>query len=772
MFRRARWLILLAIVLIIAGLISVFLTQQALLKTQKPAKSAPLPPNIAATAEGWTYTKSEGDKVIFRVKAKTYQQVKEPSTFLLGNLELEIHDKKDEKVDLVKTDRATFDTAEGTMFAEGQVEITMGLPKEGPPKGHIIGIRSSRMNYDSKSMRVTTNERTTFTTDRGDGEAVGADYDPTSRELHLHADVKLHWRGLGKPERVMEVEAGELVYKELLSQVLLFPWARLKRETMNLEGNDAVVFLKDGLIERVETKNARGSDHQPGKEMEYGAAFLTMSLTPKGEITKIEAIDQARLSNLTSAARTTVTGKRIDLEFDAGNKESVLKRALANGNSRVESKPVERPGAATPPTRVMTSEVIELNMRAGGKEIDKVVTHAPGQIEFLPNKPGERKRRMNGERLYITYGANNVIQSFRAVNASTRTETPPKEKGKPVLVAVTTSRDMQADFDPQTGQMTRMEQWPDFHYEEGARKAQAEHAALDQARDIITLKAAARMSDESGSTSADEIVLDQTTGDFAATGNVASIRMPETKPEVKQSAKVDAKSEAKADAPKESGMLSGNEPLQARAQRMLSSDRNRSIRYEGNALLWQGASRLQGDKVLIDRGAGTLNAVGSVVSEFPDQQDDTAKKKGAPVFTVIRAAELNYSDKTKLAVYKTGVVMERTGLEVKSNEMRAWFREEKSETGTQSKLDRIFADGAVDIVSRAPDRTRRGAAEHSEYYIDEDKVILTGGNPFVNDSKRGITRGALITWYSKQDRLIVDSTGTGGSVSRILKKKK
>jgi len=772
MFRRARWLILLAISIIIAGLVAIFLSQKALLRTQKPPRAAPLPANISATAEGWTYTKSEGDKVIFRVKAKTYQQVKEPSTFLLENLELEIHDKKDQKVDVVKTGRATFDTAAGTMFADGQVEITMGLPKEGPPTGRLIGIHSSRMSYDSKTMRVTTEERTTFQTDQGDGEAVGADYDPATRELHLHRDVKLRWRGRSKPVREMEVEAGELVYKELLSQVLLFPWARLKRDTMTLEGNDSVVFLKDGLIDRVETRNARGSDRQPGKDMEYGAAFLKMEFTPKGEVRKIEAIDQARLSNLTPSARTTVTGNRIDLEFDASGQESTLTRAVSNGNSRVESKPVERAGIPAPPTRTLTSEVIELTMRPGGKEIEKVVTHAPGQIEFLPNRPGERKRRMNGERLYITYGPDNAIESFRAVSVTTRTETPAKEKGKPASVAVTTSRDMQADFDPRTGQMTRMEQWPDFRYQEGARKAQAERATLDQTRDIITLKTGARMSDQSGSTSADEIVLDQSTGDFAAVGNVASVRSPDNKNAAKAEVDGKADKDGRAAAKKDSGLLSGDEPLQARAQHMLSSNRNRNIRYEGKALLWQGASRLSADQVNIDREAGTLAAAGSVVSEFPDQQADAAQKKAAPGFTVIRAAEMNYSDKTKLAVYRTGVVMERTGLEVKANEMRAWFREEKSGTGTQSKLERIFADGAVDILSHSPDRTRRGGAAHSEYYLEEDKVILSGGNPFVNDSKRGITRGALITWYSKQDRLIVDSTGTGGSVSRILRKKK
>jgi lipopolysaccharide export system protein LptA len=55
-----------------------------------------------------------------------------------------------------------------------------------------------------------------------------------------------------------------------------------------------------------------------------------------------------------------------------------------------------------------------------------------------------------------------------------------------------------------------------------------------------------------------------------------------------------------------------------------------------------------------------------------------------------------------------------------------------------------------------PDRTRDATSDHAEYYVDEDKVILEGGQPRLVDSARGTTRGEKLTWYSSDDRLLVD----------------
>ena len=43
-------------------------------------------------------------------------------------------------------------------------------------------------------------------------------------------------------------------------------------------------------------------------------------------------------------------------------------------------------------TKIMRSEVIQVNMKPGGQEIQTVETHTPGSLEFLPNSPGQKHR--------------------------------------------------------------------------------------------------------------------------------------------------------------------------------------------------------------------------------------------------------------------------------------------------------------------------------------------------------------------------------------------
>ena len=76
-------------------------------------------------------------------------------------------------------------------------------------------------------------------------------------------------------------------------------------------------------------------------------------------------------------------------------------------------------------------------------------------------------------------------------------------------------------------------------------------------------------------------------------------------------------------------MLSEDEPLHARAKKMVSKENNLVIRYEGNAVLWQGADRLEAETVEIDRDNNLVKAHGHVLSQLLDKaKDDGAAPDG------------------------------------------------------------------------------------------------------------------------------------------------
>jgi len=410
-------------------------------------------------------------------------------------------------------------------------------------------------------------------------------------------------------------------------------------------------------------------------------------------------------------------------------------------------------------------------MRTGGREIEAIETDGAGALEFIPNAPEKPHRWMNGDHIWMTYGPNNTIQSFRTVTATTRTEKPKtKDMKEAPAPALTWSKNMLATFVPNSSSLDKLDQSGDFRYEEGDRHAKADRALLDQPNNIITLLGNARMADSTGSADADKIVLCQTSGDFTADGHVTSTRMPDKKKDDSQGG----------------GMLDEDKPLHARAKRMVSRDNHLDIRYEGDAVLWQGADRLEADTVEIDRDNDLLKAHGHVMSQLQDKvknddpkddppQGKAVKTSGKPalkpkadpppqtdagqaetkgrlhVFTIVKAPDLNYNDDTRLAHYTGGVTLERDNMSVHAQEVHAFLRNNSND----SSLDHAVADGHVTVHETAADRTRDGWSEHAEYYVDQDKVILEGGDPHFTDSTKGSTRGDKLTWYSKDDRFEV-----------------
>ncbi len=753
-------MILVAISLIIYAVGYIYFGRVSALNSAKPAPPTPIRDNLSATADGWHFRQISGNHVTAEISAKKYELIKEPSTARLEEVELRIYHKQGDQFDLVKCAKADFDTADGILFSEGAVEITMAIPKDGEAtNGRLVKIETSGVRLESKTGRATTDRLATFGFDRGNGKAMGAEYDPNTRQLHMKSAIELNWRGKDGKSIPMKVETGDLTYRESEAKIYLSPWSRLTRQNMKMDAGAAVVTLDDQVISLVEAQTAKGVQDDPGRKIEYAADQLTMHFSGDSQVTQINADKNAHLVSTAETAKTTVSSNHIDLDFDALDHESVLKRAVATGGGVVESVPVPKVGVLQAETRILRSERIQLAMRAGGKEIDNVETPA-GTLEFVPNRPGVPHRYLNGDHIWIAYGPQNQIQSFRSVNVSTRTENPPKgTPPKPSEPALTWSKDMVAQFDPKTAQVTQIEQSTNFRYQEGDRKAKSVKAVLNQTSDVITLTGGARVWDTTGSTAADQIVMNQKNGDMSADGNVTSTRLPDKKGQ-------------------SSAMLSNEEPTQAKARKMVSTDKNLKILYEGDAVLWQGSNRVQADRIDIDRDESSLLAKGNVISQFVDKPKEEKDKDGkakpkttaatpkSAIFTIVRAPELLYTDEDRIALYKGGVVLNRPDMNVKSKELRAYL----NDSSADSSLDRAFADGAVEILQNRNQRTRTGTSEHAEYYTKDQKVILTGGQPQMVDSLKGNTKGKQLTYFANDDRLLVNGVAEQRATSTIHRK--
>ncbi len=694
------------------------------------------------------FATSDGGRTVAELRAKNAREVKSPPRTELEQMELRLFHPDGKTYDLVKAERGDFFPPEGRLSSDGEVEVQMAVPLEGDNGGKVLAITAQGARLEVKTGKVETAGAVSFrfvqAGGEGSGTAVGAEYDPQTRELHLLRASKLYWRPKDTTKDPMTVESDDVRYREAESKVFLSPWAKMRKASFTMESKAAEIVLERGVIRQVLAQDATGRDQGPKRSVEYSAQSLNVEFDAEGITQKVVAEGEARLGTRSDAGQTVSKAKRIDLFFLENAKDSVLERALANGQAAVESVPPKRAGGQSE-TKILRSDSIEMKMRPGGQEIQNVQTHAAGTLDFVPNRAGQRRRHLDAGRMWMNYAANNQLEEFRAVDTATRTEPlSTAKRGTPPML--TSSKDLLARFDPKTGELLRLEQWTDFRYQEGERRARAEKAVQESQIEKIDLTGKARVWDSTASTDADLIVLQQRSGDFDASGNVRSSR-----------------EEASAATQKK-------EVTQATADRMEVRELNQKIRYEGNAVLWKGDNRLRAKRIDIDRKKGMLEGRSAVVH----QMVDTRKS----MLTTVKSEAMDYSDKERAVEYQGGVTMTRPGLVVRSERMRAYLEDENPERQNEQPsggVEKVFAYGKVDIVETGNTRTRHGTGETGEFYTVDGKLLLEGGRPELVDIVRGVeqrrTSGRQILWYANADRLIVDGEEKKPVLSTLQRKK-
>ncbi len=782
--RILRWLLLVVIAVIAAGVFQKYRLE----REAGQAQQRPTPPMMSlgdkAIAQEWEWGQSADGHPAVKLTAKQYALAADTKTAQLEGIELRIYQKNGKFYDRVRSDHAQFFNEDKKLYAPGEAEITLDVPVAGEPSHILTSIKAAGINYNSDSGKASTDQHVTFTFENGSGICDGASYDPQTHEIHLQRGVVLQLKSKTPKGRPMKVETEELIYSETGQTVTLGPWAKLTKDQTVLTAGATTVHLKNRKMDNIDAPAARGTDKQQGKNLEYSADLVHAIYNEHGEMEKMEATGNAHLVSHGATSETSMTGAHLNLFFNAGTRDSVLTSAQARGNATVESKPTPDPKGLTPDTKTIRADSVDVLMRPDGKELDRVTTLSPGTMEFTPNQAARSRRLVKSDRMLVRYGPKNEIESYHADTASTETHPSQAEvtaKKKPATqIVVTSSKVLDATFD-EKGQVKQILQTGNFRYKEGVRQAQSDTAVMDNVKNVMDLDAHARIADDSGSTAANHIQIDQATGDFDARGKVETTRLSDPKP-ADQKSDVPKPADPKLAAPKvdalkpgtpatataksadQGGMLDPGEAMQGKADHVVSASsgplHSQIIHYIGNAVVWQGASRITGDKIDIDRKEKSLIADGHVVSFLQDAAKSTPDGKpgtAGPV-TIVRSQKLVYTDTNRLAVYTGDVSLIRSVLTVKCATLQAYMNDGKPVDGKtpDSRIDKALADGKVEVVQTATARQRIGTSEHGEYYTEEGKIILTGGRPYLKDSKMGDSKGERVEYFTNTDKIVVD----------------
>jgi len=752
--RSVRWLLLVAMIVIAAVVFGIYRAHRLTQRRQRPVASTPVPLDSKSVARDWEWGQSANGLPAAKIIAKHYGQSVDGSLVQLNDIEFQVYQKDGLHYDRVRSAYAQLTTAEHKFYSPGNAEITLSVPVHGTPPHPLTSITTAGLNFDSESYQAVTNRHVSFKFENGDGTSDGATYDPSTHTLNLTSNVVVNMNGKGSNSKPMRIESNQLAWNESTGVLFLSPTSHLIRDQNKIDAGSSTVLIKDNLISIIDADQVHGADRQPARQVEYAADKVHVEYNDQNEIDRITGLGNAKLVSNGQGSQITVTGTQVDLMIATLNGQSVLSAVNVNGKGYLESKPLPDPKGATPDTKILRSEILNLKMKPGGKDLEQVVTQAPGTLEFLPNQPARHRRILKAERMTVAYGAKNEVQSFFATAASTETypsEEERKNKKAALTTAYTSSKIIEATFD-EKGELKLMKQSQDFQYTNGDRKAQADSATLQNDTNIMDLDANARISDMSGSTSGDHIQMQQATGDFDARGHVATTRLPEPNKS-------------------ESAMLDKDEPTLGTADRVTSSNHNHLVRYNGNAVLWQTSNRVQADRIDVDRDKKSLVADGKVVTWFEDKPNADAPptpQPAQPTYTIVKAPHMFYTDGDRLATYTGGVDFWRPTLTVKSASLKAFLNPQDSDA--DSRINHAFGDGSVEIVQFVQDRQRVGHSEHAEYYTDEGKIILTGGEPKLDDSKRGNTTGEKLTYYTGDNRLLIDGAPKQPTRSHLRKK--
>src|SRR5213078_1447423 len=108
------------------------------------------------------------------------------------------------------------------------------------------------------------------------------------------------------------------------------------------------------------------------------AGMLHVQYNEDGEMEKLNGSGNAKLVSHGNGSVTTMSGNTVDLFFNTETGESELANAIAKGNGVIESKPTPDPKGNTGDTKLLKSDALDLLMKPGGRDLERVVTHTPG----------------------------------------------------------------------------------------------------------------------------------------------------------------------------------------------------------------------------------------------------------------------------------------------------------------------------------------------------------------------------------------------------------
>jgi lipopolysaccharide export system protein LptA len=701
---------------------------------------------IQQSAQGFTYSHSEGMHTIFKIQASKSVQYKEGGRVELHDVTVTLYGRDSSRFDQIYGADFEYDPRSGDVVGKGEVQMDLeanpeGLihPDQATPKEmkNPVHLVTTNLLFNQKTGNAITHEKVEFTLPQASGSAVGLSYVANTTVLTLQSQVDVAFHGT-TPARLTAIHG--TIAKD--PRVVELDLPRMQNGARRATADKGTLYLRaDNTVERILANgNVRVESEDAGSEKVQSDQM---------ELLMAEKQDTIRSATFSGAVKVENSGPqpvqgnagRVVLNFTGNN---VLSTVHSQDNVRMLQH--QKPASASTGAQdvEVTASAIDFVV-ADGRRLQRADTSGAAEIALRPVSG-------TGQQTLVTAGKfqagfddlGQLVSLHGSPNARIVSEMP----GQPDRVS--TSNTLDASFNPGSG-INSIVQQGSVAYSDGERRAWGERATYTPADQMLVLTGSPRVVDGGMTTTSRTMRMNRATGDALADGDVKS-----TYSDLK--------------AQPNGALLAASDPIHVTARTMTAHSGPSVALYTGDARLWQNANVIQAPSIQFDRNHRSVVAQGT-----PNQPVSTVlvqvEKSGKVTPVKITSDRLTYADSERKAHFEEAVQAKGADLTITSKMMDVFLQprdqsiSNQSITGTGAgtgKIDHIVASGQVAIVQPG----RRATGEQLVYTTSDDKFVLTGGPPSIFDAEHGKITGVSLTFFRHDDRVLVEGNNSSPTVTQ------
>jgi len=767
--KYARWS--LAAAGLLAAIVAGVYLRNVWVARQVEKKAPPaVPPTVEQRSNEFSFSKVEGQRTIYTVRASRTTQFKEGSRNLLEDVDIVVYGKKGERNDALRTKACDFISDTGKISCAGEVQIILQAARTPQGSANSIQVATSAVTFDRDSGEARTDKPVTFHWPTGEGRAVGVSYDSNGGTLRLQQSVELNLAPSpaslpgkieGTGEKVVRVSGNSMSFQREARVVLVDGDVHAQQLTHELTAQKMSLELDAAFQARRIAASGQPQLHDlsPQGPLLLSADEIVSVLRPDGSIESISAT-----GNVHGTRNTPVGGEGIDagrVQVDLATSDNVPRLLTASNGVTLTSTSASYNGGI----RRVESDALELHFssssRPGQTFLESVNTLAPARVEWqntalVNGKPMPQLTRMAGGQMNLKFDEQNQLQrlvSTGGVEVTRKLGDAPDE--------TTASRELTAKFD-KGGEWTTIDQTGDVHFHDAQRTGRGDRGHVDRATNTVALDGSVIFADATTRTTAQSASFAQGANTLRADGHVLTTELRPTEASISDFAR---------------------EPAHISAEHLVADTARGHAVYSGKGRLWQGQSVIEGDTIELDSPTHMLLVKGHVSGVFPqaawspkpgDAPGQASSKtarppsKSAPGRTAHPVTQLGrvtgdlltyWETESRGRIEKDAKVDSEQG-SIQADQIDLYFSDSGAANGTK-QLSRSVASGDVTVHQE----DRRGTSDRAEYTASEGKFVLSEGKPTLYSSTGDTTTGRQLTFYFADDRIVVDSADGSKTVT-------